>query len=458
MPSTLPAPGSSSQTALNDELLHSSNPSQHHSSQHPNSLKQNNTEYESLLPPLLDPENLTGTTSRNVSRTKGVAVIVALAGVNFLNTMGSGILIAALPRIASDVGLSENLALWPAAVYSLAAGCLLLIFGAVADVVGAKIMWLTGSFLYAVFTVAVGLARTGLQLVFFRTVLGISIAMCLPTAMSFITSTFPRGTWRNVAFSMNGIGFPLGYALGLVVGGIFVDTAGWRWGYYVMATINICLWAAAIWSLPSVHQQSEKKWTRRLTEDIDWIGALIISTALGLLLYVLAMATQSYTNLSNASNIVLLVAVVALLASFPVWMDVQVKKNRPALIPNHLWQNTSFTSICVSIFLSWAALNSIQYFIMLYFQEVQNVSALQSSLRFLPHIIVGTAVNTACAWLVAKVKVQTLSGVSAIITVVAPLLMATVDIDGDYWHAPFWALALSPVSADGESSLLRGSK
>lgn len=46
-----------------------------------------------------------------VSRLKGIFVIFTLSGMSFLNTMGSGILIAALPRIASDVGLSDNLIL-----------------------------------------------------------------------------------------------------------------------------------------------------------------------------------------------------------------------------------------------------------------------------------------------------------------------------------------------------------
>ncbi|KND88244.1 hypothetical protein TOPH_07116 [Tolypocladium ophioglossoides CBS 100239] len=87
---------------------------------------------------------------------------------------------------------------------------------------------------------------------------------------------------------MNGMGQPLGYALGLVLGGIFTDTIGWRWAHYMMAIIDFCLLTASIWSLPSVKQQSKKKWTRRLAEDIDWLGALIMSVALGLLLYVLA--------------------------------------------------------------------------------------------------------------------------------------------------------------------------
>lgn len=52
-----------------------------------------------------------GPAKMQVSKARGIAVIITLSGINFLNTMGSGILIAALPRIASDVGLDESLIL-----------------------------------------------------------------------------------------------------------------------------------------------------------------------------------------------------------------------------------------------------------------------------------------------------------------------------------------------------------
>ncbi|KAK2864972.1 hypothetical protein FQN49_004036 [Arthroderma sp. PD_2] len=301
-----------------------------------------------------------------ISRAKGVTVIITLAGISFLNTMGSGILIAALPRIASDIGLSESLILWPAAVYALAAGCLLLIFGAVADVIGAKLMWIVGSYLFVIFTLAIGFSQTSIQIIIFRTFQGAAISMCLPTAVSLITNTFPKGQWRNVAFAMNGMGQPLGFAAGLVLGGIFTDTIGWRWAYYMMAIINICLSTTSIWSLPSVHRHSNKSWYRRLIEDIDWLGAIIMSVAMGLLI----------------------------------------------------------------------------------FQKVEGLTALQSSIRFLAHIIMGTCVNVATAYLISRVKVQPLAVVSALITMIAPVLMATIKVGENYWFSPFWALFLSPVNPD----------
>lgn len=51
-------------------------------------------------------------TATGVSKSRGIAVIITLAGINFLNTMGSGILIAALPRIADDLNIPDGLILW----------------------------------------------------------------------------------------------------------------------------------------------------------------------------------------------------------------------------------------------------------------------------------------------------------------------------------------------------------
>lgn len=297
-----------------------------------------------------------------LSTIKSVTIIVTLAGLSFLNTMGSGVLISALPRIAVDIGLDDGFLLWPASVYALAAGCLLLIFGAVADVVGAKLVWVTGSFLYVIFTVAVGLSRTGVQIILFRTFLGASIAMCLPTSVSLITNTFPKGTWRNIAFASNGMGQPLGYSVGLILGGVFTDTIGWRWSFFASAIINFAISMSAIWVLPSVYRPLNKPWNRRLIEDIDWVGASVLSTALGILLYVLATTTSSYRRLSDVQNIVLLVLSILLLAVFPLYMSYQVKRQKPAIIPNKLWRNATFTTTCIAVFFCWASLNALQYF------------------------------------------------------------------------------------------------
>ncbi|CAO1606243.1 hypothetical protein XANCAGTX0491_009744 [Xanthoria calcicola] len=410
--------------------------------------KESQSDDEVKLTATEPPSEHTTKKPHDLSRLRSSAIIFNLAGVSFLNTLGSGLLTIALPRISQDIGLEEHLLLWPASVYALAAGCLLLIFGAVADVIGAKLVWVTGSFLYVVFTLAVGLSQTGIQIIVFRTLLGVAVSMCLPTAVSLTTNTFPRGSWRNIAFASIGMGQPIGYSVGLILGGVFTDTIGWRWGFYTSAILNLVISVCAIWALPSIKRTSSKPRFRQLKEDIDWIGAFILSIALGILLYVLAMTTSSYRRFTDVQNIVLFTVALILLIAFPIYMRYQVRRGKPAIIPNKLWRNIPFTATCIAVFFCWAAFNAFQYFATLYFQRVLFISALQTSVRFLPMVVIGTSVNVVTGILVSRVQVQTLVVVSAILTLPASVLMATIHTDWSYWRAAFWAMALSPVHPD----------
>lgn len=310
---------------------------------------------------------------------------------DFLAHPTPGLLTTALPAIARDVGLGDNLLLWPASAYALAAGCTLLIFGSVADLVGSKPIWLIGASLYIVFTIACGVAKTGIQLILFRTMLGVAISMCLPSAVSITTNSFSRGKRRNACFACMGMGQPIGYSVGLLFGGLFTDTIGWRWGYHLSAIINAMIVAGAIWGLPAMERKSIA-WNR-LVSGIDWVGAVTLSASLGLLSYVLAKVTTSYSRIGDAQNLAILVVAVLLLPTFVLWMQRQERLSRPAIIPNSLWKKTAFTTVCVAVFLTWGAFNSTQYLTTLYFQRVQGISALQASVRFLPMIITGVATN-----------------------------------------------------------------
>lgn len=61
----------------------------------------------------------------------------------------------------------------------------------------------------------------------------------------------------------------------------------------------------------------------------------------------------------------------------------------------------------------------------------------------------GAATNIATAYLISRVKAQYLVVVSGVVTMIAPILMATVEVGENYWFAPFWALFLSPMNPDG---------
>lgn len=148
-------------------------------------------------------------------------------------------------------------------------------------------MYLIGTFLQSVFTLACGLARTSIQMIVFRALAGVAISFCLPSAVSLITSYFLPGRRRNIAFGFMGGGQPLGFTIGLVMGGGLTDSAGWQVGFYLAAGINSLLFVFALFVLPKLPRQRPVTLSR-FKDDVDWIGAFILSAALALLLYVFA--------------------------------------------------------------------------------------------------------------------------------------------------------------------------
>lgn len=182
-------------------------------------------------------------------------------------------------------------------MYNLATGCTLLISGALSDAVGSRVLFLLGCFLLSIFSMASGLARSGTELVIFRALSGLAASFCLPSAMSIITEHFPTGKLRNVALALMGSGQPIGFGVGLIFGGVFGDTVGWRWGFYSAAIAIGPAFLLSLWQLPRNSKvQMDVMWTR-VVFGIDWVGAFIISPALALLSYALAYVELGLTQI-----------------------------------------------------------------------------------------------------------------------------------------------------------------
>ena len=98
--------------------------------------------------------------------------------------------------------------------------------------------------------------------------------------------------------------------------------------------------------------------------------------------------------------------------------------------------------------LSWAVLNVMEWFFSLFFQDVQHLSALQTSLRYIPSIISGLLLNIATGFLAHKFRADYLVVVTSLISAIGPLLMALVNPAWPYWYSTCWAMLLGPFSAD----------
>lgn len=219
---------------------------------------------------------------------RAALVSVAVSGMVFISSLSTGLLATGLPDIAANLGLPDALILWPASIFGLTCGCSLIPIGSVADVIGSGPMYLFGCVFLSLSTLACGLARTGTELIIFRGFQGVAASCCLPTAISILTEIFPQGRQQTRGLAILGASQPLGYSAGLFLGGVLVDSIGWRWGWYIASILSMIVFGIVFRAVPGLRKQIPRETWRRLAYGIDWIGALIASACLGLLSYVLA--------------------------------------------------------------------------------------------------------------------------------------------------------------------------
>jgi MFS family permease len=396
--------------------------------------------------------SLTNASIPSISKWRASIIIGTVACINLTNSMLGGILVVSLPNMAHELGLSQDLLLWPAGVNALACGCMLLLSGSIADVVGARKVYLLGAFLLTMTTIACGVCNTGLQLILFRAAQGVAVSLCIPSSVILITSNIPTGTYRNTAFACLGAGQPFGYSIGLVLGGIFVEEVSWRYGYYVGAILTFISFIISIFGIPAdtilVDSQSFGSVLQRMMTEIDLIGCCLLSSSLGLFSYVLSVLASGVSHFLAPTSISLFSIAVVLIPIFIWHTRRQERLNQPAIIPPSLWSNPVFTSLCITVFLIWGVFSAVEFFLTLFYQSVQQLSPLQTSIRFLPMVVTGASANFLTGWLVKRVRADILVLLSAAITALAPLLMALADPAASYWTYAFFATACTPICAD----------
>ncbi|TKX21806.1 MFS transporter-like protein 116 [Elsinoe australis] len=383
--------------------------------------------------------------------TKGrsAAIIVSIAMVTGVGSMLNGLVTVILPTVDRELMLGPELLIWPIAITPLTCGCTLLLAGSICDAVGSKIMYLGGTILQTVFVLGSGLSQNGFQMVLFRGLAGIAISFCLPSAVSIITSSFV-GKQRNMAFAVLGSGQPLGFVVGLVLGGVLTQFVTWRLGFYIGSGIIAANIILILWAVPNIGSGT-LTWTekrKQIISDIDWVGAGLACASLAMTSYVFATITGSTRNIRQPSSIALLAVGMALVPAFVLWVGRQEKLGRPAIIPNSVWKNRYFTTICLAVFFAWGTFNSVETILTFYFQEVQKLSPLETSVRFLPSAVVGFSMNIIAGALVARVSANLMVNVGLFITCVAPLAMTFATPSSSFWTSGFIANVFSAVGVD----------
>ncbi len=200
------------------------------------------------------------------------ATLWVIAAVQFLTPFMFSAIGVALPTIgrefsagAVQLGLIEM-------VYILAVALLLLPIGRFADIHGRKRLFLSGTVLITIATLALAMAPTVQMLIFFRFVQGIGAAMITSTSFAILFSVFPpqdRGKVMGVVVCC----VYLGVSAGPTLAGLMIDYLGWRWIFYSALPVECAILLFAIVRLKG-------EWADSRGEQFDWLGSVFYILAL----------------------------------------------------------------------------------------------------------------------------------------------------------------------------------
>jgi EmrB/QacA subfamily drug resistance transporter len=344
--------------------------------------------------------------------------LALLALAQFVVVLDAAIVNVALPSIGTDLNFSQDDLSWVVNAYTLFFGGFLLLGGRIADLIGRRRMFTYGLVLFAIASLAGGLASSPGMLIVARAVQGLGAALLSPAALSLVTVMFTEGAERNKAMGVWGAVAGSGGAAGVLLGGILTEYAGWEWVLWVNVPIGIVAAIIAPRLLPESRNDE--------SGAFDIAGAVSITAGLSLLVYTLVDANDA--GWLSAQTFGLGALALALVALFVV---VELRSRQP-LVPFSFFRNRTITGTNVVALLIAMSLFSMFFFISLYMQQVLGYSAIKAGLSYLP-LAVGIIVSAGFAsGLVTRFGFKPILITGLVLTAIALVWFAQVDVGGSY--------------------------
>ena len=305
-----------------------------------------------------------------LTRQRRVLVLAICCMSLLLVGLDNTIINVALPSIGRELSASTSGLQWTVDAYTLVLASLLMLSGSTADRLGRRRIFLVGLTLFALGSLLCSVAPGLGWLVAFRMLQAVGGSMLNPVAMSIITNVFTDSRERAQAIGVWGGTIGISLALGPILGGLLVETIGWRSIFW----INVPVALAAIVLTTRYVPESRAAHARR----VDPVGQLLVLTLFASLTYaIIEGPNQGWTSVATLA--VFGVALAALLGL----LFYEPRRAEP-LIQLQFFRSAPFSGATVIAVSAFAALGGFLFLNTLYLQQARGFSALHAGLLTLP--------------------------------------------------------------------------
>jgi EmrB/QacA subfamily drug resistance transporter len=302
-------------------------------------------------------------------------ILALLVTAQFVIVLDFSIVQIALPTMRTQLDISLADSQWIVSAYGLTFSGLLLLSGRLSDLYGRRKLFSIGLILFALSSLAGGLAPSELVLIGARAVQGVGAAIASATGLSLIVVSFAEGPERNRALSVFSAVSSAAFAAGVILGGVLTQSLGWRSVFFINVPIGI---VAAILASRIIAESRGQVGNRHL----DVPGAITVTAGFSLLVYALTEAAN--TSLLSPETLGLLGLSAAVLAGFLV---IESRSGAPLMPLGFLRRGTVFTANAIAL-VTVASMSGLIFLLTIYLQQIRGYSALSAGLAFIPTALV----------------------------------------------------------------------
>ncbi|MCI1840991.1 MFS transporter [Lactococcus cremoris] len=295
-------------------------------------------------------------------KTFGLVLFIILFSY-FLILMDNSIIFTSTVKISQDLNMNEASLSWVSNAYTITFGGFLLLAGRLGDLMGRKIIFVSGLFIFGLSSLAVGLSTSTEMMIIARAVQGIGSAIIAPTSLALLMDSY-QGNLRMKAISYYGATAGIGSSFGLILGGWLTSAISWRVGFLLNVPFSLLL---IVLTLAKVQQNEIKP------SKIDFLGSLLSVIISVLFVYGITI-----------SNLLIIVASLILILVFLLWE----KRITYALIPLELFKNRTRTGSYIARFTFMMAMLTYWFILPQIMQKMYHFSPLESGFAFLPLTLV----------------------------------------------------------------------